>query len=30
MKDPTGGAMMGNDDFGTIFTVGVIVYGSAF
>lgn len=30
MKDPTGGAMMGNDDFGLIFTVGVWVYGSAF
>lgn len=30
MQDPTGGALMGNDDFGVIFTVGVWVYGSAF
>ena len=30
MTDPSGGALMGNDDFGFIFTVGVWVYGSAF
>ena len=30
MQDATGGAMMGNDDFSTIFTVGVWVYGSSF
>ena len=30
MKDPNGGALMGNDDFSNIFTVGVIVYGSSF
>ena len=30
MQDPTGGALMGNDDFGLIFTVGTWVYGSAF
>ena len=30
MKDPMGNALMGNDDFGWIFTVGVWVYGSAF
>jgi MFS transporter, OPA family, glycerol-3-phosphate transporter len=30
MKDAAGGALMGNDDFGFIFTVGVFVYGSAF
>lgn len=30
MRDATGGALMGNDDFGFIFTVGVWVYGSAF
>jgi OPA family glycerol-3-phosphate transporter-like MFS transporter len=30
MKDPSGGALMGNDDFGFIFTVGVWVYGSSF
>ena len=30
MQDATGGALMGNDDFSTIFTVGVWVYGSSF
>ncbi len=30
MKGADGGALMGNDDFGFIFTVGVWVYGSAF
>jgi MFS transporter, OPA family, glycerol-3-phosphate transporter len=30
MQDPTGGSLMGNDDFGFIFMVGVWVYGSAF
>ena len=30
MQDPTGGALMGNDDFGFIFTVGTLVYGSSF
>jgi len=30
MKGVDGGALMGNDDFGFIFTVGVWVYGSAF
>ena len=30
MADPTGGALMGNDDFSFIFTVGVWVYGSSF
>ena len=30
MTDPSGGALMGNDDFGFIFTVGVWVYGSSF
>lgn len=30
MKGLDGGALMGNDDFGVIFTVGVWVYGSAF
>ncbi|MBO84880.1 MAG: MFS transporter [Deltaproteobacteria bacterium] len=30
MKGLDGGALMGNDDFGNIFTVGVLVYGSSF
>lgn len=30
MQDAAGGALMGNSDFGHIFTVGVWVYGSAF
>ncbi|MGB0588938.1 MAG: MFS transporter [Myxococcota bacterium] len=30
MLDPSGGSMMGNDDFSFIFTVGVWVYGSSF
>ncbi|MCB9778380.1 MAG: MFS transporter [Alphaproteobacteria bacterium] len=30
MQDPTGGALMGNDDFGIIFTVGTWVYGCSF
>ncbi len=30
MQDPTGGAMMSNADFGTIFAVGTIVYGCSF
>jgi MFS transporter, OPA family, glycerol-3-phosphate transporter len=30
MRDITGGALMGNDDFGFIFTVGVWVYGCSF
>lgn len=30
MQDPAGGALMGNDDFGMIFTVGTWVYGSSF
>lgn len=30
MKGADGGPLMGNDDFGVIFTVGVLVYGSAF
>ena len=30
MKGVDGGALMGNDDFGNIFTVGVLVYGSSF
>ena len=30
MKDVTGSAMMGNDDFSVIFTVGVWVYGCSF
>jgi len=30
MQDPTGGALMGNDDFGLIFTVGTWVYGCSF
>jgi OPA family glycerol-3-phosphate transporter-like MFS transporter len=30
MQDATGGALMGNADFGYIFTVGVWVYGSSF
>ena len=29
MKGVDGGALMGNDDFGNIFTVGVLVYGSS-
>ncbi|MCK6506013.1 MFS transporter [Myxococcota bacterium] len=30
MQDPSGGAMMGNDDFGIIFLVGTWVYGISF
>lgn len=30
MRNATGGALMGNEDFGIIFTVGVWVYGSSF
>jgi MFS transporter, OPA family, glycerol-3-phosphate transporter len=30
MQDPTGGALMGNDDFGIIFAVGTVVYGCSF
>ncbi len=30
MQDPTGGAMMGNDDFGLIFAAGTVVYGFSF
>jgi OPA family glycerol-3-phosphate transporter-like MFS transporter len=30
MKGLDGGPLMGNDDFGNIFTVGVLVYGSSF
>ncbi|MEC7946919.1 MAG: MFS transporter, partial [Myxococcota bacterium] len=30
MQDPMGGALMGNDDFGLIFTVGTCVYGASF
>ena len=30
IQDPMGGALMGNDDFGFIFTAGTWVYGSAF
>lgn len=30
MRDPSGGALMGNDDFGYIFTAGVLVYGCSF
>jgi MFS transporter, OPA family, glycerol-3-phosphate transporter len=30
MLDPAGGALMGNDDFSFIFTVGVWVYGTSF
>lgn len=30
MQDPSGGAMMGNDDFGIIFAVGTLIYGCSF
>ena len=30
MQDPSGGSLMGNDDFSVIFGVGTIVYGSSF
>lgn len=30
MQDPSGGALMGNDDFGIIFAVGTVMYGLSF
>ncbi|MEM9696325.1 MAG: MFS transporter, partial [Myxococcota bacterium] len=30
LSDPSGGALMGNDDFGFIFAAGVVVYGFSF